>query len=105
MTAIEQIRIIEEVLDEVLGLEPLETLLKETSISDILVNRFDKVFIEHNGKLSETTVRFKDDAHLLHVIEKNCVAGRPPRDHAGKDGAVPDGDAFHAALSRRLRPG
>ncbi len=70
MTTAEQSRIVEEVLDEVLGLGPLETLLKEASISDILVNRHDKVFIERNGKLSETQVRFKDDAHLLHIIEK-----------------------------------
>src|SRR6202142_227817 len=70
MTAAEQNRIVEEVLDEVLGLGPLETLLKEPSISDILVNRHDKVFIERGGKLSETPVRFKDDAHLLHIIEK-----------------------------------
>jgi pilus assembly protein CpaF len=70
MTTAEQTRIVEEVLDEVLGLGPLETLLKEPSISDILVNRYNKVFIERNGKLSETAVRFKDDAHLLHIIEK-----------------------------------
>jgi pilus assembly protein CpaF len=70
MTTVEQARIVEEVLDEVLGLGPLEPLLKEPSISDILVNRHDKVFIERNGKLSETSVRFKDDAHLMHIIEK-----------------------------------
>jgi pilus assembly protein CpaF len=70
MTAAEQNKIIEEVLDEVLGLGPLEPLLKEPSISDILVNRHNKVFIERNGKLSESSVRFKDDAHLLHIIEK-----------------------------------
>jgi pilus assembly protein CpaF len=70
MTTAEQARIVEEVLDEVLGLGPLEPLLKEPSISDILVNRHDKVFIERNGKLSETSVRFKDDAHLMHIIEK-----------------------------------
>ena len=70
MTTAEQTKIVEEVLDEVLGLGPLETLLKEPSISDILVNRYNKVYIERNGKLSETTVRFKDDAHLLHIIEK-----------------------------------
>src|SRR5437899_185009 len=70
MTTAEQAKIVEEVLDEVLGLVPLETLLKEPSISDIQVNRHDQVFIERNGKLSETTVRFKDDAHLLHIIEK-----------------------------------
>ena len=70
MTTAEQDRIIEEVLDEVLGLGPLEPLLKEPTISDILVNGFDKVYIERGGKLSLTHVRFKDNAHLLHIIEK-----------------------------------
>ena len=70
MTAAEQNRIVEEVLDEVLGLGPLEPLLKEPAISDILVNRFDKVYIERGGKLSESPVRFRDNAHLLHIIEK-----------------------------------
>lgn len=70
MTTAEQDRIIEEVLDEVLGLGPLEPLLKEPSISDILVNGFDKVYIERGGKLSLTSVRFKDNGHLLHIIEK-----------------------------------
>src|SRR5215467_11245388 len=62
MPTAEQNRIIEEVLDEVLGLGPLEPLLKEPSISDILVNRHNKIFIERNGKLSESPIRFKDDA-------------------------------------------
>src|ERR1700730_15952560 len=63
MTAVEQNKIIEEVLDEVLGLGPLEPLLKEPSISDILGNRHDRVYIERNGKLALTAVRFKDNAH------------------------------------------
>src|SRR6266478_2854063 len=70
MTTAEQNRIIEEVLDEVLGLGPLEPLLKEASISDILVNGYDKVYIERAGKLSLTSVRFKENSHLLHIIEK-----------------------------------
>src|SRR6185295_16466664 len=70
MTTAEQTKIVEEVLDEVLGLGPLEPLLKQPSISDILVNGFDKVYIERGGKLALTAVRFKDNAHLLHIIEK-----------------------------------
>ncbi len=70
MTMSEQNKIVEEVLDEVLGLGPLETLLKESSISDILVNGYNKVYIERGGKLALTQVRFKDNAHLLHIIEK-----------------------------------
>jgi len=100
MTAIEQNRIIEEVLDEVLGLGPLETLLKEPSISDILVNRFDKVFIERNGKLSETTVRFKDDAHLLHIIEKivSQVGRRIDEAQPIVDARLPDGSRVNAII-------
>jgi pilus assembly protein CpaF len=70
MTTAEQNRLVEEVLDEVLGLGPLETLLKDLSISDILVNRFDKVYIERGGKLQLTSIRFRDNSHLLHIIEK-----------------------------------
>ena len=70
MTTAEQNKIIEEVLDETLGLGPLEPLLKEPSISDILVNRFDKVYVERYGKLTLSPVRFKDNGHLLHIIEK-----------------------------------
>ncbi|MDQ6677809.1 MAG: CpaF family protein [Acidobacteriota bacterium] len=100
MTAVEQNRIIEEVLDEVLGLGPLETLLKEPSISDILVNRFDKVFIERNGKLSETTVRFKDDAHLLHIIEKivSQVGRRIDEAQPIVDARLPDGSRVNAII-------
>lgn len=70
MTTSEQNKMVEEVLDEVLGLGPLEPLLKEPSISDILVNGYNKVYIERSGKLSLSPVRFKDNAHLLHIIEK-----------------------------------
>ena len=70
MTTAEQNKIIEEVLDETLGLGPLEPLLKEPSISDILVNGFDKVYVERYGKLTLSPVRFKDNGHLLHIIEK-----------------------------------
>jgi pilus assembly protein CpaF len=70
MTTAEQNRLVEEVLDEVFGLGPLEPLLKDLAISDILVNGFNKVYIERGGKLTLTNVRFKDNAHLLHIIEK-----------------------------------
>lgn len=70
MTTAETNKMVEEVLDEVLGLGPLEALLKESSISDILVNGYSKVYIERGGKLSLSPVRFKDNNHLLHIIEK-----------------------------------
>ena len=100
MTTAEQTKIVEEVLDEVLGLGPLEPLLKEPSISDILVNRHDKVFIERNGKLSETQVRFKDDAHLLHIIEKivSQVGRRIDEAQPIVDARLADGSRVNAII-------
>jgi pilus assembly protein CpaF len=100
MTTAEQTKIVEEVLDEVLGLGPLEPLLKEPSISDILVNRHDKVFIERGGKLSETTVRFKDDAHLLHIIEKivSQVGRRIDEAQPIVDARLADGSRVNAII-------
>jgi pilus assembly protein CpaF len=100
MTTAEQTRMIEEVLDEVLGLGPLEPLLKEPTISDILVNRHDKVFIERNGKLSETPVRFKDDSHLLHIIEKivSQVGRRIDESQPIVDARLKDGSRVNAII-------
>lgn len=100
MTTAEQTKIVEEVLDEVLGLGPLETLLKEPSISDILVNRYNKVFIERNGKLSETQVRFKDDQHLLHIIEKivSQVGRRIDEAQPIVDARLQDGSRVNAII-------
>src|SRR5246500_5043820 len=66
----ERERLAREILDEIFGLGPLEPLLKDPSISDILVNRFDRVYVERGGKLAEVPVRFRDNGHLLHIIEK-----------------------------------
>src|SRR5712671_6486686 len=70
MTVTERERLIEEVLDEVFGLGPLEPLLKDPGISDILVNGFDNVYVERNGQLKETNVRFKDPAHVRMIIDR-----------------------------------
>jgi pilus assembly protein CpaF len=100
MTTAEQNKIIEEVLDEVLGLGPLEPLLKETSISDILVNGFSKVYIERNGKLALTSVRFKDNAHLLHIIEKivSQVGRRIDEAQPIVDARLEDGSRVNAII-------
>jgi pilus assembly protein CpaF len=88
------------VLDETLGLGPLETLLKEPSISDILVNRYNKVFIERAGKLSESAVRFKDDGHLLHIIEKivSHVGRRIDEAQPIVDARLADGSRVNAII-------
>ena len=70
MTLNERERLIDDVLDEVFGLGPLEPLLKDPSISDIMVNGFDSVYIERAGKLVETNVRFRDQQHVRLVIDR-----------------------------------
>jgi len=100
MNVVEQNRLIEEVLDEALGLGPIEPLLKEPSISDILVNRHDRVFIERHGKLALTRVRFKDDAHLMHIIEKivSQVGRRVDEAQPIVDARLPDGSRVNAII-------
>jgi pilus assembly protein CpaF len=70
MTLAERERLIEEILDEVFGLGPLEPLLKDGTISDIMVNGYDNVYIERSGRLVETNIRFKDQAHVRMIIER-----------------------------------
>jgi pilus assembly protein CpaF len=70
MTLGERERLVEEILDEVFGLGPLEPLLKDPTISDIMVNGFDSVYVERGGKMVETNVRFKDQAHVRMIIDR-----------------------------------
>jgi pilus assembly protein CpaF len=70
MTVNERERLIEEVLDEVFGLGPLETLLKDPTVSDILVNGYDSIYVERGGRLVETNVRFKDQSHVRMIIDR-----------------------------------
>src|SRR5437899_4553097 len=74
MTLPERDRVIEEILDEVFGLGPLEPLMKDSSITDILVNSYNKVYVERRGVLQRAPIQFKDDRHLLHIIEKMVAA-------------------------------
>src|SRR5450432_1202849 len=70
MTMVERDRVVEEIQDEVFGLGPLEPLLRDQTISDILVNGYDNVYVERAGRLVETNVRFKDQAHLRMIIDR-----------------------------------
>jgi pilus assembly protein CpaF len=70
MTLAERDKVAEEIQDEVFGLGPLEQLLKDNSISDIMVNGFDNVYVERHGRLVETNIRFKDQAHLRMIIDR-----------------------------------
>ncbi len=66
----EREQLIEEVLDETFGLGPLEMLLKDETISDILINGPKKIFIERSGRIEKTSVEFRDNAHLLQIIDR-----------------------------------
>ena len=70
MTMSERERLIEEILDEVFGLGPLEPLMKDPTVSEIMVNGFDNVYIERAGHVVETNIRFKDTAHIRMVIDR-----------------------------------
>src|ERR1700744_2484029 len=64
----ERERLSREILDEIFGLGPLEPLLKDSTVSDILVNRYDRVYVEKAGKIELTTLAFKDNTHLMQII-------------------------------------
>jgi pilus assembly protein CpaF len=100
MTTGDQNKIVEEVLDEVLGLGPLEPLLKDAGISDILVNGFNKVYIERQGKLSLSPIRFRDNGHLLHIIEKivSLVGRRVDEANPIVDARLLDGSRVNAII-------
>ena len=70
LSSLEKQQISDEVLDEVFGLGPLEPLLQDPAISDILVNTYKQVYIERRGLLELTNVTFRDDQHLLRIIDK-----------------------------------
>ena len=70
LSATERDRLAQEVMDEVFGLGPLEPLLNDATISDILVNGCNQVYVERRGVLEKTAVTFKDNRHLMHIIEK-----------------------------------
>jgi pilus assembly protein CpaF len=92
--------LIVEVLDELFGLGPLEGLLADRSISDILVNRFDQVYIEREGRLEETDVVFRDDRHLLQIIERivSAVGRRIDESSPMVDARLADGSRVNAII-------
>ncbi len=100
LSLMEKDRIIEEVLDEVFGLGPLEPLLRDPTISDILVTTPRLVYIERAGKLYRTPVEFKDDNHLLRIIEKIVarVGRRVDESSPLVDARLPDGSRVNAAI-------
>lgn len=97
---IERQRIIIEVVDEVLGYGPIDPLLKDESISEVMVNSPSQVYVERKGKLVLTDVRFRDDAHVLHVIEKIVapLGRRIDESSPMVDARLPDGSRVNAII-------
>jgi pilus assembly protein CpaF len=96
----ERENLITDVLHELFGLGPLEELLSDPSISDILVNRYNQVFIEREGRLEETDVVFRDDAHLLQIIERivSAVGRRIDESSPMVDARLKDGSRVNAII-------
>tara|TARA_R110002051_G_scaffold402_8_gene1670 strand:+ start:1613 stop:3052 length:1440 start_codon:yes stop_codon:yes gene_type:complete len=90
-----------ELYDEVTGLGPLETLLKDDSVNDILVNGPQQIFVERDGKLQLTDVTFKDERHLLRIIDKivSAVGRRVDESNPYVDARLKDGSRFNAMVS------
>jgi pilus assembly protein CpaF len=90
----------EEVVDEMVGFGPIEPLLKDPTINDILINTHKQCFVERFGKLEQTTVHFKDEAHLLRIVQK-IVAGvgrRVDESSPTVDARLPDGSRVNVAI-------
>ncbi|MGH9359892.1 MAG: CpaF family protein [Terriglobia bacterium] len=100
MSAAERVRLANEVLDEVFGLGPLEPLLQDPAVNDILVNGHKQVYVERAGILEETNVMFKDDAHLMHIIEKivGPLGRRIDESSPMVDARLPDGSRINAII-------
>ncbi|HEY0214366.1 MAG TPA: CpaF family protein [Paenirhodobacter sp.] len=100
LTGLERQALVQELYDEVMGLGPLEPLLKDESISDILVNGPHQVFIERSGKLSLSETTFKDDKHLLRIIDKivSAVGRRVDEATPYVDARLADGSRFNAMV-------
>ena len=96
----ERERLIDEVLDEALGLGPLESLLKDPTISDILINGPKQVYVERRGKLEKVNVTFRDNEHLLQIIDRivSKVGRRVDETCPMVDARMPDGSRFNAII-------
>ncbi len=89
-----------EILDEIFGLGPLEQLLKDPTISDILVNRFDRVYVERAGKLEITGLSFKDNQHLMQIIDRivSRIGRRVDESSPMVDARLQDGSRVNAII-------
>ncbi len=100
MTLQEREKLSKEVLHEVFGLGPLEPLLTDPTINDILVNTYKQVYVERNGLLEVTNIQFRDDAHLMTIIDRivSSVGRRVDESSPMVDARLPDGSRVNAII-------
>src|SRR3954463_8491064 len=100
LNRMERERLIDEVLDETFGFGPLEVLLKDPTISDILINGPMKIYVERRGKLEKTEVKFRDNEHLLQIIDRivSKIGRRVDETSPMVDARLPDGSRFNAII-------
>src|SRR5207248_8711279 len=100
VSTIERDAIAQRILHELVGLGPLEPLLADPTVSDVLVNSADKVWVERGGKLELTSIRFRDDAHLLHTIRRIVarIGRRIDESSPMVDARLPDGSRVNAIV-------
>lgn len=100
LNSLEREQLFTEIQDEVMGLGPIESLLKDPAVTDILVNTYKHVYVEKLGKLEHTNVRFKDDAHLMRIIDKivSAVGRRIDESSPMVDARLLDGSRVNAII-------
>src|SRR5215471_13118879 len=96
----ERERMVQEVLDEVFGLGPLEPLLADPTVSDILVNTWKRVYVERKGLLEQTSVQFRDDVHLMSIIDRivSAIGRRVDESSPMVDARLKDGSRVNAII-------
>src|ERR1700761_5508997 len=100
LTREERREIVRQLTDDILGYGPIEPLLRDDSVTEVMVNAFDKVYVERNGKLERTDVRFVDESHVMRIIDKivSQVGRRVDEASPMVDARLPDGSRVNAII-------
>jgi pilus assembly protein CpaF len=100
LTREERREIVRQLTDDILGYGPIEPLLRDDSVSEVMVNGFDKVYVERNGKLERSEVRFVDESHVMRIIDKivSQIGRRVDESSPMVDARLPDGSRVNAII-------
>ena len=100
LTREERRELVRQLTDDILGYGPLEPLLRDDSVTEIMVNAFDKIYVERSGRLERTDIRFVDDAHVMRIIDKivSQIGRRVDEASPMVDARLPDGSRVNAII-------